>query len=124
MENRVALCMERSLEMVTALLGVLKAGAAYVPIDPLYPQERSALMIRDSGARLLLTQTQFSENFQGRKVPVIALDAIWPSLVSLPDTDFPRTPFPRAWRMFCTPLGPPVNPRGSRSHTVHWSITV
>jgi amino acid adenylation domain-containing protein len=88
-ESRVALCMERSLEMVTALLGVLKAGAAYVPIDPLYPQERSAFMIRDSGARLLLTQTQFAETFQGRKVPVIALDAIWPSMVSLPDTDFP-----------------------------------
>jgi amino acid adenylation domain-containing protein len=88
MESRVALCMDRSLEMVTALLGVLKAGAAYVPIDPLYPQERSVFMIRDSGARLLLTQTPFAENFHGHKVSVIALDEIWPTVVSLPASDF------------------------------------
>ncbi len=112
MENRVALCMERSLEMVTALLGVLKAGAAYVPIDPLYPQERSALMIRDSGARLLLTQTQFSENFQGRKVPVIALDAIWPSLVSLPDTDFPSNTVPQSLAYVLYTSGTTGEPKG------------
>ncbi|HEX3552406.1 MAG TPA: amino acid adenylation domain-containing protein, partial [Thermoanaerobaculia bacterium] len=50
----VAVCLERSFEMVTALLAVLKAGGAYLPIDPDYPAERQGLMLADSGAPLLI----------------------------------------------------------------------
>src|SRR5262249_7647218 len=53
--DRVALLLERSAAMVAAILGVLKAGAAYVPIDPNYPAERIAFLREDSGAALLLT---------------------------------------------------------------------
>ncbi len=52
----VGLCLERSLEMVVAILGVLKAGAAYVPLDPAYPQERLAFMLADSQVPVLLAQ--------------------------------------------------------------------
>nr|WP_085622981.1 MULTISPECIES: non-ribosomal peptide synthetase [unclassified Pseudomonas] len=52
----VGLAVERSLEMVIGLLGILKAGAAYVPLDPEYPQERLTYLFEDSGIRLLLTQ--------------------------------------------------------------------
>jgi amino acid adenylation domain-containing protein/non-ribosomal peptide synthase protein (TIGR01720 family) len=52
----VGLAVERGLEMVIGLLGILKAGAAYVPLDPEYPQDRLAYMFEDSGIRLLLTQ--------------------------------------------------------------------
>jgi amino acid adenylation domain-containing protein len=52
----VGLCVERSLEMVVGILGVLKAGAAYVPMDPSYPQERLAFMRSDAGLDLVLTQ--------------------------------------------------------------------
>ncbi|MEW5930499.1 MAG: amino acid adenylation domain-containing protein, partial [Gemmatimonadota bacterium] len=55
-ESRVGICMERSAEMVVALLATLRAGAAYVPLDPEYPAERVAYMLADSGARVLLTQ--------------------------------------------------------------------
>src|SRR5262249_8481489 len=55
-DSRVALCLERSFAMVTAVLGVLKASGAYVPLDPGYPRDRLAFMLRDSGARLVLTQ--------------------------------------------------------------------
>lgn len=48
--------MERSIEMVVALLGVLKAGAAYVPIDPTYPVDRLTYMLEDSGVAFLITQ--------------------------------------------------------------------
>jgi amino acid adenylation domain-containing protein len=55
-EQLVAVCAERSLEMLIGLLGILKAGAAYVPLDPAYPAERIAFMLQDSRAALLLTQ--------------------------------------------------------------------
>ncbi|WP_301542273.1 non-ribosomal peptide synthetase [Pyxidicoccus fallax] len=52
----VALCVQRAPEMVVGLLGILKAGAAYVPLAPDYPRERLAFMLQDSGARVLLTR--------------------------------------------------------------------
>jgi len=56
----VALCFERSSELVVGTLGVLKSGAAYVPLDPTYPQERLAFMLNDSGATILLTQQRLA----------------------------------------------------------------
>ncbi|HKI06703.1 MAG TPA: amino acid adenylation domain-containing protein, partial [Thermoanaerobaculia bacterium] len=53
-EARVGVCLERSPEMVVALLAVWKAGAAYVPLDPFYPEERLAWMLEDAGISLLL----------------------------------------------------------------------
>lgn len=55
-ETLVGICMERSLEMVVGLLGILKAGAAYVPLDPAYPTERLAFMVEDAQVRVLLTR--------------------------------------------------------------------
>jgi amino acid adenylation domain-containing protein len=54
-EARVGLCLERSLDMVIALLGVLKAGGAYVPIDPQYPSHRISYILKDSAAALVIT---------------------------------------------------------------------
>jgi amino acid adenylation domain-containing protein len=58
-DSRVGLLMERSTEMVVALLGTLKAGGAYVPLDPSYPQERLRFMLDDSRVGVLLTQQRF-----------------------------------------------------------------
>jgi non-ribosomal peptide synthetase component F len=55
---RVAVCVERSPELLVGLLGILEVGAAYVPLDPHYPQERLRWMLEDSGACVLLTQTE------------------------------------------------------------------
>jgi amino acid adenylation domain-containing protein len=55
-ESLVGILMERSVELVVSLLGVLKAGAAYVPLDPGYPAERLAYMVADAGAAVVLTQ--------------------------------------------------------------------
>ncbi|HEX7518206.1 MAG TPA: amino acid adenylation domain-containing protein [Chthoniobacterales bacterium] len=54
----VGVCLDRSSEMVIAVLGVLKAGGAYVPLDPAYPAERLALMIRDAGMQVILTHSR------------------------------------------------------------------
>src|SRR5262249_29897801 len=59
--SRVGLFMERSLEMVVALLGVLKAGAAYVPLDPDYPAERLAIMLEDAQAVAVLAQERLAD---------------------------------------------------------------
>jgi amino acid adenylation domain-containing protein len=57
----VGLCLERGLEMVVGVLGVLKAGAAYVPLDPAFPAERLRYMLEDSGAQALVTRAALSE---------------------------------------------------------------
>lgn len=57
-ETCVAVCMQRSIEMIVAILGILKSGGAYVPIEPDYPPERQALIVEDAGARVLLTAPQ------------------------------------------------------------------
>ncbi|WP_176072205.1 AMP-binding protein, partial [Paraburkholderia phenazinium] len=56
-DDRVAICMERSLEMVVGLLAIMKAGAAYVPIDPRAPAERQAWVMRDCGAPVAVVDT-------------------------------------------------------------------
>ncbi|HEX9935717.1 MAG TPA: amino acid adenylation domain-containing protein, partial [Longimicrobium sp.] len=74
-ETRVAVMMERSAAMVAALYAVLKAGAAYVPVDPGYPAERIAHMLADSGALLVLTQSALLGVLPATEARVIAVDA-------------------------------------------------
>ncbi|UGQ48160.1 non-ribosomal peptide synthetase [Massilia endophytica] len=63
--RRVAICLERGSAMVVAVLAVLKAGAAYVPLDPAYPQDRLAHMLRDSAPAVLLTQASLHGQLAG-----------------------------------------------------------
>jgi amino acid adenylation domain-containing protein len=74
-EVLVGVCVERSVDMVVALLGVLKAGGAYVPLDPGYPPERLAFMLRDAGAPLVLTQASLSAGLAAQGVRLVCLDA-------------------------------------------------
>jgi len=60
-EILVGICVERSVEMVVGILGILKAGGAFVPLDPTYPRDRLAFMIKDSGIEVLLTQERLIE---------------------------------------------------------------
>ncbi|MBI6710660.1 amino acid adenylation domain-containing protein, partial [Pseudomonas syringae] len=73
-DDRVALCVERGVEMMVGLLGVLKAGAAYVPLDPAYPAERLAYMIEDSTPSALLTQRHLQEYLPTLTLPLVLLD--------------------------------------------------
>ncbi|HSS48749.1 MAG TPA: amino acid adenylation domain-containing protein, partial [Thermoanaerobaculia bacterium] len=73
-EGLVAVCFERSLEMIVGILGVLKAGGAYLPIDPAYPQERLALLLFDAPVKAVLTQEPLVNRLPWGEWPVICLD--------------------------------------------------
>ncbi|HEU0078379.1 MAG TPA: AMP-binding protein, partial [Longimicrobiaceae bacterium] len=73
-EAPVGLCVERSAEMVAAVLGILKAGGAFVPLDPQHPAERLAFMLEDSGARLLLTDGAAGDRLAGFAGETLWLD--------------------------------------------------
>jgi amino acid adenylation domain-containing protein len=64
LETLVPCCLERSVEMIVAFLAVLKAGAAYMPIDPAYPETRRRLLLEDSGNHVLLTVRSLASSFQ------------------------------------------------------------
>ncbi|MEH2169731.1 MAG: amino acid adenylation domain-containing protein, partial [Nostoc sp.] len=76
-EVLVGICVERSLDMVIGLLAILKAGAAYVPLDPSYPKERLAYMLEDSRPGVLLTQQHLVENLPTNQAQVICIDSDW-----------------------------------------------
>jgi amino acid adenylation domain-containing protein len=56
----IGLCVDRSLDMLVSLLGILKTGCCYIPLDPEFPQERLAYMVKDAGLDWMITQDQFS----------------------------------------------------------------
>jgi amino acid adenylation domain-containing protein len=76
----VGVCLERSPEMVTALLATWKAGGAYVPLDPTYPPERLSYMIEDAQTLVLLTEEKCRHLFSSSAGKVIYLDSDWPML--------------------------------------------
>ncbi len=73
-EHRVGLCLPRSLDLVVGLLAILKAGAAYIPLDPAYPVERLAFMLQDAQPTLVLTQQELANRVPFSSAPVLYLD--------------------------------------------------
>jgi amino acid adenylation domain-containing protein len=84
-EMRVGLCIERSLAMVVGLLGILKAGVAYVPLDPTYPPERLAFMLEDAQPPVVLTQERLAAGLPGHSVQMVCLDMHWPTIAQYSD---------------------------------------
>jgi amino acid adenylation domain-containing protein len=74
-ETTVALCMERSVEMIVGMLGILKAGGVYVPLEPSQPVERLGYMLEDVRPLAVLTQQRLLESFPAHTAPVLCLDA-------------------------------------------------
>jgi amino acid adenylation domain-containing protein len=73
-EHRVAICLERGLDMAVAFLAVLKAGGAYVPLDPGYPRDRLALMLGDAGAAAIVTRGPLVEDLLAEAVWIVDLN--------------------------------------------------
>jgi amino acid adenylation domain-containing protein len=74
-ETLVGICMENSLELMVGIIGILKAGGAYIPMDPGYPDERLMTVLKDALPPVLITQTSYSNRFDGYKGKIIYLDA-------------------------------------------------
>ncbi|MCA0401873.1 MAG: amino acid adenylation domain-containing protein [Proteobacteria bacterium] len=93
--GRIGIALDRSPEMVITLLAILKAGAAYVPLDPAYPAARLDFMIRDSGLRLIVSRVGLSGALSRPPCPVLLIDT--------PETEAdlaaaPASPFPHAMK--------------------------
>ena len=84
-ETFVGIAMERSLDLVVGLLGILQTGAAYVPLDPSYPTDRLAFMLADSQVATLLTHEALVAQL-GFSGPTLCLDRDWPAIAQYPTT--------------------------------------
>ncbi len=70
----VGICLHRSLDMLVAMIAVLKAGAAYVPIDPAYPPERIKIILEDCGGPVLITNQHLAGSFASLPIKIVCLD--------------------------------------------------
>jgi amino acid adenylation domain-containing protein len=88
-DSRVAICMDRGIEMLVALLGVLKAGAAYVPLDPAHPQRRLQRMFQDSSPEVVLTQKHLQAAISewGHALPLLDLSSAAPPWKDQPENN-------------------------------------
>ncbi|HBL28553.1 MAG TPA: non-ribosomal peptide synthetase, partial [Acidobacteria bacterium] len=85
-ESPVGVLMDRTPEMVTSVLGILGAGGAYLPLDPVYPLERLALMVEDSGTDLVLTRRSLAARLSSLPVRPLLVDEPWPAARREPAT--------------------------------------
>jgi amino acid adenylation domain-containing protein len=106
----VGLCLERSPALVEAVLGTLKAGAAYVPLDPGYPAERLSFMAEDAGLSLLLTRELWEPLFSGIQVPFLRLTEDAPFPQSEPDPQRSASPADLAYVIYTS--GSTGRPKG------------
>ena len=109
----VALLLNRSVEAITAILAVLKSGAAYLPIDPAHPEARVEFMLADAAPVAVVTTAGLADRLAGCGVAVV--DVADPRIGAQPGTRVGWGPAPMTSLMSSTPRGPRARPRGWRS---------
>ncbi len=89
-ETLVPICLERSVEMIVGLLGIMKAGGAYVPIDLDYPLDRIRFILKDTAATLLVTSGEVADRLHSEvSIEVIKIDSDQPHIYNEPETNLP-----------------------------------
>ena len=83
-EAPVGVCLERSLDLIISLLAILKAGRAYVPLDPSYPEDRLSFMIEDTNLQCIITNRSFTDRFSQHSAHLIDLDEAIPPSPEVP----------------------------------------
>lgn len=112
----VGISVERSFDMVTGLLGILKSGAAYLPLDPNYPKERLTFMLDDARVPLILTQKHLAKNLPEKGAQIISLDEKWDEITREVDENLTReiTPDNLAYVIYTS--GSTGRPKGTLLH--------
>ncbi|MBL7938098.1 MAG: amino acid adenylation domain-containing protein, partial [Flavobacteriales bacterium] len=110
----VAVCLERSPELIIAVLGVLQCGSAYVPIDPAYPADRIALMLEDAQPPVVITDQAHRHLFKGTKAKVLLIDEIDLENGPLFEGECPAKPENLAYVLFTS--GSTGRPKGVAMH--------
>src|SRR5579863_8794325 len=108
----VGVCLRRSLELTVALLGVMKAGGACLPLDPEYPRERLAYMLEDSEAPVLLTKPGLLSELGNARPEVVHLDSGWKTLEAYSRENPAETASPESLAYFIYTSGSTGKPRG------------
>jgi amino acid adenylation domain-containing protein len=109
---RVAVCLDHSIEMVVAVLGVLKAGAAYVPLDPSYPLARLAFMLKDAAAPVLLTEQGLLAELPTDAAVTFCLDTDWPTIAQQSTENLTATATPQDLAYVIYTSGSTGEPKG------------
>src|SRR5262249_32319315 len=107
----VGLCLARGIESVVGMLGVMKAGAAYLPLDPTYPPDRLSFMLDDSALSLVITTTRIAGHLPSTGVPVVLCDTDYEE-ESAQAPDVAVAPDDLAYVMYTS--GSTGTPRGAR----------
>jgi amino acid adenylation domain-containing protein len=108
----VAICVERSLRMLATLLGILKAGAGYLPIDPAYPKERIGFMMGDAPVAAAVTTRELAERVSPLPARVLRLDEDWPAILSRGSEDLDTAPIPEDLAYLIYTSGSTGRPKG------------
>ncbi|MEI2582759.1 non-ribosomal peptide synthetase [Scytonema sp. PRP1] len=117
-EVLVGIFVERSLEMVVGLLGILKAGAAYVPLDPSYPKERLAFMLQNSQPLVLLTQEFLITELPEHTAQVVCFDRDWQFIAQHSEENLNQTATPANLAYVIYTSGSTGKPKGVQvTHT-------
>ena len=111
-EVLVGLCVERSLEMVVALLGILKAGGAYVPLDPAYPSDRIKYVLDDAQVKVLITQESLLSSLPSTSAAVVCLDPEWKALTGESELEIPADVSPENLAYVIYTSGSTGKPKG------------
>ncbi|MFZ5515905.1 MAG: amino acid adenylation domain-containing protein [Candidatus Zhuqueibacterota bacterium] len=81
-DSLVGINLDRSFEMIVGLMGILKAGAGYVPLDPNYPADRLEFMIRDARLSVILTRQALAESLPSNQATIVRLDSDWNAIAA------------------------------------------
>ncbi|MGE8360383.1 non-ribosomal peptide synthase/polyketide synthase [Pseudomonas sp.] len=122
-ESVVGVCLERSIDLVVALLGIVKAGAAYLPLDPELPTARLAFMLEDASSPLVLTHARWTERLPAER-PVLLLDAPLPEVARAGALPVLNQPGDLAYVIYTSgSTGQPkgvLNEHGALMNRLHW----